>query len=56
MEKDTAFRDRDMLNSNLALIIFVVAIDAPLLKSLTSASVNYLLETPCLFTQCTMKE
>ena len=37
------------------LVTFVVVLDAPLLKSLTSASVNYLLETPCLFTWCIMK-
>ena len=34
---------------------FVIVLNAPLLKYLTSASVNYLLETSCLFTLCIMK-
>ena len=55
METQTAFRDRITLNSNHVLVIFVVVLNAPLLKSLTSASINHLLETSCLFAWCIMK-
>ena len=37
---------------SVLLVIFVIVLNAPLLKSLTSASVNHLKETPCLFTWC----
>ena len=37
------------------LVIFLIALNVPLLKSLTSASVNHLLETPSLFTGYIMK-
>ena len=55
MEKLIAFKDHDTLNLNIVLVIFVVVLNAPLLKLLTSASVNHLPETPCLFTWCIIK-
>ena len=42
-------------NLNPVLVIFVVVLNAPLIKLLVSASVKHLLETPCLFTWCIMK-
>ena len=39
----------------ILLVIFMIALNAPVLKCLTSASVNHLLETPCLFTWRIMK-
>ena len=55
MEKYIAFRDGDTLNSNPVLIISVVVLNAPILKSLTSASVNHFLETPGSPPSCIMK-
>ena len=34
----------------ILLVISVIVLNAPLLKCLTSASVNHFLDTPCLFT------
>ena len=34
----------------ILLVIFVIALNAPLLKCLVSTSVNHHVETPCLFT------
>ena len=39
----------------IPLVIFVIVLNAPLLKCLTSASVKNLLETPCLIIKCIMK-
>ena len=37
------------------LVIFVIVLNVPLIKCLTSVLVNYPLETPCLFRWCIMK-
>ena len=39
----------------ILIIIFVIVLNAPVLKYVTSASVSHLHETQCLFTWCKVK-
>ena len=49
-------RRNSFFHFTILLVIFGIVLNAPILKSLTSASVNHLLETPYLFTWYAIKQ